>query len=56
MAGNFSSKLDYGNEKDSTILIFNSNTYEALKIYRKGCKLLSNCHSFCPTRLVRFPG
>ena len=56
IAGNLSSILEYGNGNDSTILIFNSNTYVALKIYKKGCKLPINCHGLCPTRLVRFPG
>ena len=28
-----SSKLEYGNGSDSTILLFNSNTYVTMKIY-----------------------
>ena len=56
IAGKLSSILEYGNGNASTIHIFNSNTYVSLKIYRKGCKVPSNCHSFYPMRLVRFPG
>ena len=50
------SALHYKNGNASTILTFNSKTYVALKIYRKECKLPTNCHGFCPTRFIRFPG